>query len=137
MRSNTSMHAPQDKPVLCIEPPQVPFGFEVRAAPAPLISAADGRWIVRAADEESGNEGILVYEDSRAIVFMTADEVAMYLAYLIREGWNLIPEIDLALSEAHAQAGEQMRSLWWLEETRKSRALVNRCLLDQQEEVQV
>jgi len=136
MRSNTSMHAPHDEPVLCIEPPQVPFGFEARSTPAPLISAADGRWIVRAADEESGNEGILVYEDSRAIVFMTADEVAMYLAYLIREGWNLIPEIDFSLSEAHAQAGEQMRSLWWLEETRKARAWVN-TRLDQQEEVRV
>ena len=114
----------------------VPCGYSLRAAPAPLISANDGRWIARVVDVESGSEGILIYEDRHAIVFLTADEVVTQLAYFIREAWNLIPEVDTTLSETHAQMIEHMRSMWWIEETRKARAVVN-ASLDQQKAVQI
>ncbi len=113
--------------------PCVPIGYSLKAAPAPLISAADGRWIARASYDESGDEGILIYEDAQAMLFLTADEVAMQVAYLMREAWNLIPDCDPALSEAHSRAIEQMRSLWWMQETRKARVLV----MSQHEEVRI
>lgn len=110
-----------------------PSGYTLRAIPAPLISSTDGRWIARAVYDESGDEGTLIYEDAQAMLFLTADEVAMQVAYLTCEAWNLIPGVDTTLSEAHARAIEVLRSLWWLEETRKARALLH---VDQQEEVQ-
>lgn len=116
-----------------IQEPCVPLGYSLRAAPAPLISVNDGRWIARASYDESGEEGILIYEDAQAMLFLTADEVAMQIAYLMREAWNLIPEVDTTLSEAHTRAIEVMRSLWWFEETRKARAVV----LSPQEEAHV
>lgn len=115
--------------------PLVPVRYTLRAAPVPLISANDGRWIARVVHEESDDEGILIYEDDHEIIFLTADETAMSLAYLLREAWNLIPEVNPTLSTLHARAVEQMRSLWWMEETRKARALVKGCL-DEQEEAQ-
>ncbi len=113
--------------------PLVPVGYTLSAMALPLISAADGRWIARAVHDESGDEGILIFEDDHVIIFLTADEVAMHVAYLLREAWNLIPAIDLTLSPLHAQAVERMRSSWWIEETRKARAFVT----SDQQEVQI
>ena len=107
------------------EMPCVPYGYTLRATPAPLISAADGRWIGRAVYDESGDEGMLFYEDALKVAFLTADEVAMSLAYFLGEAWTLIPEMDVTLSPLHAQAVDHLRSLWWQEETRKARALMN------------
>lgn len=129
------IHTLHDEAVTFLAPPHVPFGFVLRAEPAPLLTAKDGRYIVRAAEEESESEGLLIYEDYRTVAFLTADEAAAYLMYFIKEGWNLLPNIDLALSHVHAQAVEHMRSLWWLEETRKTREWVN-AHLNQQDEVQ-
>lgn len=114
-----------DEVVTYIEPPRVPFGFLVRSEPAPLFTAKDVRWVVRAIDEECGNaEGILIYEEDRVVAFLNADEVAAYLFYLSKEGWNLISECTPALSEAHTQGVELLRSMWWMQETRKARALL-------------
>ncbi len=123
---STDRHTPHDEVVTFLAPPHVPFGFVLQAEPAPLLTPKDGRYIVRAIDEESGGaEGILIYEDYHLVTFLTADEVATHLAYLMREGVSLISAMNPALSEAHALGMEYMRSLWWQEETRKTRALVN------------
>ena len=91
--STIDIHTLHDESVQYIAPPHIPFGFALRAEPTPLLTARDGRWVGRATDEESGTEGILIYEDYRVVNFMTADETAAYLMYFIKEGWNLVPAL--------------------------------------------
>ena len=105
-----------------VEPPAVPHGFVARAASMPLISPQDGFYLARVVEEESSEEGILFYEGSREVVFLSDQESAACLLYLLREARSLLSTSSL---ELQAQMREQLRSLWWEEETRKTRAFVD------------
>ena len=113
-----------------VEPPPVPHGFVARAASMPLISPQDGFYVARVAEVESDAEGILFYEGSREVVFLSDREGAACLLYLLQEARSLLSTSSLEL-QAHLH--EQLRSLWWAEETRKTRAVVDAHFASEQE----
>ena len=114
----------QDVATNPIEPPQLPADFILMTDAQPLITALDVRWVARVFDKQSGTEGLLIYEDNREVAHLTADEIVGMLSYLIREASALLPVCDPTISATHAQTMEQLRSLWWTEETRKARAVL-------------
>ena len=114
----------QDQLVNPVEPPRLPDDFILMTDAQPLLSALDGRWVARVFDTQSDTEGLLVYEDNRTVAHLTADEMVGMLTYIIREAASLLSVCDPTLSEAHVQTMEQLRSLWWMEETRKARAVL-------------
>ena len=113
-----------------VEPPAVPHGFVARAAAMPLVSPQDGFYLARVVEEESSEEGILFYEGSREVVFLSDREGAACLLYLLQEARSLLSTSSLEL-QAHLH--EQLRSLWWAEETRKTRAVVDAHFASEQE----
>ncbi|MBA2676815.1 MAG: hypothetical protein H0U76_00210 [Ktedonobacteraceae bacterium] len=126
----------QDVAVNPIEPPQLPADFILMTDAQPLITALDVRWVARVFDKQSGTEGLLIYEDNREVAHLTADETIGMLSYLIREASALLPVCDPTISAAHAQTMEQLRSLWWMEETRKARAVLAQGSTSQEQEAQ-
>ncbi len=112
----------QDEQV--IEPPRLPHTFILKAEAVPLLSSGDGRWIARVYDTLSETEGLLIFEDDTEVAYLTADEAISTTGYLIREANTLLAVCDVTRSESHARTVDQVRSLWWAEETRKARAIL-------------
>jgi hypothetical protein len=106
----------------------VPEGYTLISEPVPLLTAWDGRWIARARDGggegEGEGEGVLIYEDQRCCVFLVADEALSALAYLMQEGLHLVAHCYPELAGNHTQIIEHLRALWWLKETRKTKAML-------------
>ncbi len=114
----------QDPSVSPVEPPRLPADFILMTDAQPLLSALDGRWVARVFDTQSDTEGLLVYEDNRAVAHLTADEMVGLLTYIIREAAALLSVCDPTLSEAHAETITYLRSLWWAQEAHKARAFL-------------
>jgi len=112
----------QDEQV--IEPPHLPLTFILRTDAVPLLSSGDGRWIARVYDTLSETEGLLIFEDSMEVAYLTADEAISTIGYFIREANTLLAACDVTRSEGHARTVDQVRSMWWVEETRKARAIL-------------
>jgi len=110
----------------CVEEQaHVPAGFTLLASPVLLLTPGDGRYIVRVHAQDYQADGILVYEDNQEVAFFSADEAIIQAMYILREARQLLPACDPTVSPAHEDAMEYIRSLWWAEETRKTRAFVD------------
>ena len=121
LRNDTSTRQ-QDEQV--IEPPHLPLTFILRTDAMPLLSSGDGRWIARVYDTLSETEGLLIFEDDTEVAYLTADEAISTTGYVIREANTLLAVCDVTRSESHARTVDQVRSMWWAEETRKARAIL-------------
>ena len=112
----------QDEQV--IEPPRLPHNFILRTEAQPLLSSGDGRWIACVYDTLSETQGLLIFEDDMEVAYLTADEAISTTGYFIREANTLLSACDVTYSESHARTVDQVRSMWWAEETRKARAIL-------------
>ena len=95
----------------------LPEGFILMTDAQPLLSVLDCRWIAHVFEIQSGTEGLLLYEDNREVAHLTADETIGMLPMLFVRRVLSCPVCDPTISAAHAQTMEQLRSLWWMQET--------------------
>ena len=81
--------------------------YRLESEPRPLLGPHHGRWIVQVTGAEGA--GILVYESTRKIAFLHADEAITVLTCLVEEVLQLLPYTDPQLLSRHQEELEAIR----------------------------
>ncbi len=71
---------------MTLAPPALPSDYTALTAPLPLLGENDARWHVPARKTYPGGEeveGVLIYEDKRALAFLVPEEAMSELAHLL------------------------------------------------------
>jgi len=111
---------PQDE-----NPPTRPDGYSLLTKPASLIRPEDERWIAQAvSDNPDEGMGILIYEEARCVLFLTAEEAISTAACVLRVAPALLAASSDAYLRLHPSEAEALSTIVWEAEQKRMLALM-------------